>query len=86
MAFDRKISKQYFKFIEQAGYLYSKDNLGYYFDNGMKRFSIMKTGPSFQCFYNKKSGQGFVLKAKSTNFIDFNHCLQWVLTNIQKGD
>jgi len=86
MAFDKTVTKQYFTFLEQAGYQYSKDNLGYYFDNGTNRFSIMKTGPLLMCYFNKKIGKSWNLKSKSQSFLDFNLCLQWILTQIQKGD
>jgi hypothetical protein len=81
---DKNIITQYFNFIKQAGYKYSKDNLGYYFDNGLKRYSIMKTGPMFICYFNIKVNSGFVLKDKSNSTINFEDTLRWVLLKIQQ--
>ena len=82
--FNKQITTQYLGFIKQAGYQYSKDSLGYYLDNGMKKFSIIKTGPTFICYYNLKLDGGWVLQAKSQSILEFSECLRWVLTNIQK--
>jgi hypothetical protein len=84
--FDRQITTQYLNFIKQAGYQYSKDVLGFYFDNGLKKYSIMKNGPLFQCYYNQKNGTGWALKAKSNTMFQFDECLKWILNNIQKGN
>ena len=84
--FDRQRVTQYMNFIKQANYEYSKDSLGFYFDNGVKKFSVLKTGPTFNCFYNKLTDKGWVLKDRKVGFIDFASCLHWVLIGIQKAD
>ena len=84
--FDRQRITQYMNIIKQADFEYSKDNLGYYFDNGLKKFSIMKSGPLFSCFYNKKSDAGWILKAKQMGILDFGEGLHWIILQIQKGD
>jgi hypothetical protein len=79
------LTNQYFNFIKQAGYKYWKDGLGYYFDNGSRRFSVMKTGPIFQCYFNVKDNGAWVLKDKSNGILDFDQCLIWVTNNIRKS-
>lgn len=77
-------TRQYMQFIQGAGFKYSKDDLGYYFDNGVKKFSIMKTGPIFNCFYNIKVEGSWTLKTKSLGVLQFDMCLQWVINMIQQ--
>ena len=76
---------QYFAMIKNAGYKYSKDELGYYFDNGLKRFSIMRTGPFVQAFYNKREDGNWKLQDKQTTTIQLYESLQWILQKIQSG-
>jgi len=83
--YNEQLTRQYMQFIQQAGFKYSKDNLGYYFDNGTKRFSIMKTGPVFDCYYNIRVNGGWVLKLKKPGVLEFQMCLRWILDVIQKG-
>ncbi len=83
--FNNQLNKQYLEFIKTAGYNSSKDTLGTYFDNGMHRFSIMKTGTIYQCYLNEKSVNGWVLKKKSNNFFNFIDALRWILMIIQRG-
>lgn len=86
MQLNRQLTTQYLNFIKQAGYKYSKDDLGYYFDNNLKKFSIMKVGPVFECYYNIKQGSGvWSLKEKKIGFLDFVQGLRWVLEKIQQG-
>jgi hypothetical protein len=86
MQLNKQLTTQYFNFIKQAGYEYSKDDLGYYFDSGLKKFSIMKTGSMFECYYNvKQSNGGWGLKDKQLGIFDFVQGLRWVLTKIQQG-
>ena len=44
------MNKEYYNFIRRKGYVYSKDNMGYYFDLDDTKFSIIKNGPYMQCF------------------------------------
>lgn len=85
MFIDRQMTNQYFSFIKSSGYQYSKDDLGIYFDNGKNKFSIMKNGHIFQCYFNQKNTNGWTLKDKSNSFFNFIEALQWVLTTIQKN-
>lgn len=80
---NKQLTTQYFNFIKQSGYEYSKDDLGFYFNNGLKRYSIMKTGPFFTCYYNKQEKSQWILKDKSMSMTDFVQCLIWVLKSIQ---
>lgn len=81
-----QLTKQYGKFLQQVGFKYSKDDLGYYYDNGIKRFSIMKCGSIFNCFYNIKVNDNWVLKDKKQGIIKYEICLRWILDNIQRGE
>ena len=83
---NKQLATQYFNFIKQAGFKYSKDDLGFYFDNGLKRFSVINTGPFMQCFYNKKQRNKWVLQDKSKSTTDLIQCLMWILKNIQVGN
>lgn len=84
--YNNQLAKQYGQFLQQAGFKYSKDNLGYYYDNGTKRFSIMKCGPLFNCFYNIKINNNWVLKGKKNGIMQYEICLRWILEIIQKGE
>lgn len=83
--YDKQLARQYMQFIEQAGFKYSKNVLGYYYDNGIKKFSIMKTGPVFVCYYNINVNGTWTLKQKSQNLLQFEICLKWILDIIQNG-
>jgi DNA-binding transcriptional regulator YhcF (GntR family) len=76
---------QYFKMIKQSGYVYSKDSNGSYFDNGTKRFSVIKTGPFMTTYYNKKKSNRWVLQDKMTATLKTIDCLQWILKKIQSN-
>ncbi|MFW6008416.1 MAG: hypothetical protein ACOCP8_04030 [archaeon] len=82
---NQQIIHQYHQFIKQTGYKYSKDDLGFYFDNGKNKFSIMKSGPSFICYFNVRENNDWILKSKSHMMLQFDEGLRWVLTNIQKN-
>jgi hypothetical protein len=75
-------NSQYFKTIKQAGYEYSKDSLGYYFTKGDKKFSIMKSGPLFKCYYNINNNGQWILQDNKSDFFDFEQCLIWILQKI----
>jgi hypothetical protein len=83
---NKQMVVQYFDFIKAAGFDYSKDNLGFYFDNGLKKFSVIKTGPFMQCYYNKMEKDKWVLKDKSQSTSDILVCLMWILKNIQEKE
>lgn len=82
---NKQIISQHFNFIKQAGFSYSKDDLGFYFDNGLKKFSVIKTGPFMKCYYNKNEKDQWVLKDKSQNTTDILQCLMWIFAHIQNG-
>lgn len=87
MQINKQLTKQYMGFIKQADFEYSKDKIGYYFDNGIKKFSIMQSGPLFNCFYNKKNDNNeYVLVDKRIGEFEFSNCCAWILSHIQKGD
>ena len=79
-------TRQYFKLISMLGYTYSKDELGYYFDNRYYRASIMKTGNYYNCYLNKKEDKKFILTDKLLASNSFNECLKWVVMSIQKNN
>jgi hypothetical protein len=82
---NKQLVKQYLDYIKNAGYKYSKDSLGFYFDNNLRRFSVMKTGPTFQCFLNIRVESGWQLKTKSqAGIVEFYQCLIWINNCIQK--
>lgn len=81
---NKELTKQYLNHIKNAGYQYSKDDLGYYFDNGKEKFSINKTGPFYKCFYNIRKNNTWELKNRKNPTMDFNDCLVWILLNIQQ--
>jgi hypothetical protein len=76
---------QYFKFIKQAGFAYSKDSNGFYFNNGTKMFSIIKTGPFMATYYNKKKSNKWILQDKYKSTLKLIDCLQWILKKIQSN-
>ena len=78
------VTRYYMNAIKQYGFQYSKDDLGYYFDNGKSKYSIMKHGPIFQCYLNIKVETNWVLIGKSNGILEFNECLKWVMNSIQK--
>ena len=75
---DQKIVSQYFKFIQDSGYKYWKDPLGFYFERGLKRFSVIKIGPFLDVYYNLKENGKFVLQEKVTGKIQLLECLIWI--------
>jgi len=83
--YNSQLTRQYMQFIQQAGFKYFKDAIGYYFDNGTKIFSIMQCGPVFNCFYNIKIDGAWVLKLKKPSVLSFEESLKWILYCIQKG-
>lgn len=82
--YNKQLTRQYLQFIKQAGFKDSKDTLGYYFDNGTKKFSIMISGPTFNCFYNEKINSAWILKLKKPGVLNIEDCLKWILDCIQK--
>jgi hypothetical protein len=82
---NQQLVNQLFQFIKQAGYSYSKDDLGFYFDSGLKRFSIMKTGPFLKTYYNVKEKGKYKLKDKLASTMNLFECLQWILKKIQQS-
>lgn len=82
--YNEQLTKQYMQFIEQAGYKDYNDNLGYYFDNGIKKFSVMKSGPVFNFFYNKKVDGAWILQLRKMGMLNFEECLRLILDCIQK--
>jgi len=75
---DQQLVNQYFKYIKDAGYKYWKDDMGFYFEAGIKRFSIIKVGPFLDVYYNKKENGKYTLQEKITGKIQLLECLQWI--------
>ncbi len=69
--------------IKRYGYTKTKDDLGVYFDKGNNRFSCMKHGNSFICYFNKKIEDKWVLQQQSHSFISYEFALRWIIINIQ---
>lgn len=83
--YDKQLVQQYRKIIRQAGFNESKNVLGYYYDNGLQKFSIMKTGPIFICYHNINTNGVWTLKQKSTGLLQLDICLQWIVNIIQNN-
>lgn len=79
-----KINRQYFDIIKSKNYAYSKNEMGYYFDHDDKKFSIIKTGPYMQCFYNKRINDNWQLQSCSNHMTDINLCLNWIINKINE--
>lgn len=84
--YDKQLVKQYRYIIKQAGFSMSENALGYYYDNGLKKFSIMKTGPIFICYYNINQNGIWILKQKSNGLLQLDMCLQWIVNLIQNDN
>lgn len=76
-------NRQYFDIIKNNGFKYSKDAMGYYFDKDDEKFSIIKTGPYCQCFYNKLIDNTWKLQKNSYHLTNFNDCLIWIIENLK---
>lgn len=74
-----------YKLIRNYGFKISKDELGYYFDNGPHKFSIMKTGPFMRVYYNILNVNHYELQDKLDTTIRMIDCLEWILRKIQKA-
>lgn len=75
---DQKMINQYFKFIQDSGYKYWKDKIGFYFERGIKRFSVIRIGPFLDVYYNKKENGKYTLQEKITGQISLLVCLRWI--------
>lgn len=80
------MNKEYYNFIRRKGYVYSKDNMGYYFDLDDTKFSIIKNGPYMQCFYNKKINNSWKLQSCSQHMIDIDKCFLWIINIINESN
>jgi hypothetical protein len=78
-----KKTTEFFMEIKRHGYTRSQDNLGLYFDKGEKRFSCMKHGHMFICYFNKKVNNEWNLQSKSTEFSNVENALRWILIQVQ---
>ena len=74
-----------YKLIKNYGFKITKDELGYYFDNGPHKFSIMKTGPFFRVYYNILNVNRYELQDKLDTTIRMIDCLEWILRKIQRA-
>ena len=75
---DQQMVNQYFKYIQDSGYRYWKDNLGFYFERGKKRFSVIQVGPLMDVYYNIKQNGKYTLKEKLTGQVLLFNCLRWI--------
>jgi hypothetical protein len=82
---NQEMVNQYFKFIKEAGYDYSKDSNGYYFNNGTNMFSIIQTGPFMATYFNKNKSNRWILQDKRAATLNLIDCLQWILKKIQNN-
>ena len=75
---DQQMVNQYFKYLKDMGYKYWKDDMGFYFEAGIKRFSVIKIGPFLDLYYNKRINGKFTLQEKETGKLRMIDCLQWI--------
>lgn len=80
-----KINNAYYNIIKQAGYKYSKDNMGFYFDNGINKFSIIVIGNIYEFYFNKYENGIYNLIDKQVGVIDLNVILLKIIQIIQEG-
>ena len=76
--------KKLFSFIKLKGYTQSKDVLGFYFDKGDRKLSIMRNASWFICYHNVKVNDSWQLVNKSQIFDNFGSALLWVAREIEK--
>lgn len=65
-------------YFVKIGYSFKKDALGYYFDKGFNRLSIMKVGPIFNCYHNKFNGNKFILINSKLNVMNEQEVFDWM--------
>lgn len=83
--YNKQLNTQYFNILKSLNYKYSKDQNGFYFDNGKDKFSVTKIGVNlFQCYHNQISNNQWVLKSKSNIMNDFLYCLMWIVNEINR--
>jgi hypothetical protein len=76
-----------FRIIKAHGYKVTSDKMGTYFNNGDKKFSIIKIGDIYNCYYNKKvSERDYELKESFLSQILMKQCLFWIVNNLNKKD
>lgn len=75
---DQQMVNQYFKYLKDASFKYWKDDMGFYFERGVQRFSVIKIGPFLDVYYNKIENGKYVLQEKKTGLIKVLDALQWI--------
>lgn len=73
-----------YRMIRTYGFKISKDELGYYFDNGPHKFSIIKTGPFMKVYYNVLNVNHYELQDRLNTTMRMIDCLEWILKKIQR--
>ena len=46
--------KNYINILKMKGFVLTKDKMGMYFDKGNKKFSIIKIGDIYNCYFNER--------------------------------
>ena len=81
---NKKLVGQLFAQLKSLGFFVEKDDLGYYFTSGYRKFSIMFCGPLFNVFYNEQSQGIWVTKSKKNNFLFLHDALLWIVQTNSK--
>ena len=74
--------KNYINILKMKGFTLTNDKLGMYFDKGNKKFSIIKIGDIYNCYFNERNDEhsGYVLKDNFVSQIQLTQCLRWILS------
>lgn len=82
---DYKMVGKINKALMGLGFQSYKDVLGTYFTKTTHKFSIMKHGNAFICYYNMHKNNQWVLTAKSGVFQNYAQALHWVYERASKA-
>ena len=74
--------KNYINLLKTNGYIMTADKMGYYFDKGNKKFSIIKIGDIYNCYLNERNDEhsSYALKENFVSQIQLSQCLRWILS------
>lgn len=73
------------KALTSSGFQSYKDVLGIYYTKTTHKFSIMKHGNAFICYYNINRDNQWVLTDKSNPFQDYSQAMMWVYERASKA-
>lgn len=76
--------KQLLETIKGFGYKVSSDNMGIYLTGDVNKFSFIKTGDIYNCYYNKLIDGQYVLQENLYSQILLTPCLQWAYNIIRR--